>query len=179
MAAHALGEELLPAVTILGHGRVGVCLAERGDVGLDLLVGCVDARRRGVEEALDSSLAGGHQHVGVDEHGQHARGLVELDEAHATHVGREVEHLLDAVDGGPARGDLAEVEREVLRARVDLVPLAEGLDIGGAYLVAAAEKIGDQPTSDEPATARDEHARTGARGTGDLGGCFSSHDAIP
>jgi hypothetical protein len=36
--------------------------------------------------------------VGVDEHREHAGGLVELDEAHATHVGGEVEDLVYAVD---------------------------------------------------------------------------------
>ncbi len=113
--------------------------------------------------------------MGVDEHREHAGGLVVLDEAHAAHVGGEVEDLLDAVDRGPAGAELAQVEDEVLGAGVHLVPLAERLDVGRADLVAAAQQVGDQPSADESATAGDEHARYRHGGApGIVGRCFST-----
>ena len=33
VAAHALAEQLLPAVAVLGHGRIGVALLQRHDIG--------------------------------------------------------------------------------------------------------------------------------------------------
>ena len=90
VAGHPLAEQLLPAVAVLRHRRVGVLFLERGDVGAGLLVAVVDAGRRRIEEALGAGFLGGHQHVGADQHRQHALGLVGLDEAHAAHVGRQV-----------------------------------------------------------------------------------------
>ena len=90
VARHALAEQLLPAVAVLRQGGIGVLFLERGDVGVGLLVAVVDAGRRRIEEALGAGFLGGDQHVGADQHRQHALGLVGLDEAHAAHVGGEV-----------------------------------------------------------------------------------------
>ena len=54
--AHALREELLPAVPVLGQRRVRVLLAERGHVGVLLERDVVDARRRREEEPLDAGV---------------------------------------------------------------------------------------------------------------------------
>ena len=48
VAAHALAEQLLPAVAVLRHRRIGVLFLERGDVGAGLLVG--RCRRRPTSE---------------------------------------------------------------------------------------------------------------------------------
>src|SRR5690606_5240563 len=63
--AHPLGEQLLPAVAVLGHGRVGVLLGEPVDVRPVLLAGGVDAGGGGVEVALDPLVPGRHQQVRV------------------------------------------------------------------------------------------------------------------
>ena len=49
------------------------------------------------------------QHVRVDQHRQHAQGLVVLDEAHAAHVGGQVVDRAGASGGGPARLQQREV----------------------------------------------------------------------
>ena len=132
VAAHALGEELLPAVAVFGQGGIGVGFLEGDDVGVGLLVGVVDAGGGGVEEALDAFVAGGHEHVGVDEHAEHAEGFVVFDEAHAAHVGGELEDDVGAFGGLEAVVLVLEVEREVFDVLGDLVPLVERLDVDGA-----------------------------------------------
>ena len=54
VATHALGEELLPAIAILWHGRVGVDLAEGLDVGMALLVSVIDTGGGGIEKASNN-----------------------------------------------------------------------------------------------------------------------------
>jgi len=64
VAAHALGEELLPAITVLRHGRVRVFLFQRNHFVLFLLIAVVNAGRRGVKEAFYAAIARGHQQCG-------------------------------------------------------------------------------------------------------------------
>src|SRR5581483_4194919 len=47
VAAHALGEELLPSVAVLGLGRVGIGLDQRASVRTELPFGRVDTGRGG------------------------------------------------------------------------------------------------------------------------------------
>jgi hypothetical protein len=68
VTGHPLGEELLPAIAVLGIGRVGIRLGKRRDVRIGLLLPVVDARRAAVEEALRAGVACGDQHVGAGEH---------------------------------------------------------------------------------------------------------------
>ena len=84
------------------------------DLGRRLLVGCVDARRRREEEAVDAGVLRREQQVRTDEHRDHAIDLVGLDEPHPAHVAREVEDPVDAVDGLAAGIEIAEIELEVL-----------------------------------------------------------------
>ena len=96
--------------------------------------------------------------MGVDEHGEHAQGLVILDEAHATHVGGEI---VDFV--GASRGSLAvflevQIEREIFDIFEALVPLMERLDVDGANgLVATGAKRRYEMAANEPAGSRDHY----------------------
>ena len=126
VAGHPLAEQLLPAVAVLGHGRVGVVLPQRVDLGRLLLAGRVDAGRRGVEEPLHARLPGRLEHVGGDQHRQHAQRLVVLDEAHAAHVGGEVVDHVDAVAGALARRQVLKVGASVVDVVEALVPLVTG-----------------------------------------------------
>ncbi len=132
VAAHALGEELLPAVAVFGQRGVGVRFLEGDDVGVGLLFGVVDAGGGGVEETLDTLVAGGHEHVGVGEDAQHAKGFVVLDEAHAAHVGSELEDDFGACGGPEAALFVLEIEGEAFYVIGYLVPLVQGFDVDGA-----------------------------------------------
>ncbi len=81
---------------------------------------------------LDALVLAGHQQVRVDQDGDHARGPVRLDEAHAAHVAGEVVDVRDAADGVPARLERAEVGDAVVDVREHLVPLVERLDVDRA-----------------------------------------------
>ena len=85
--------------------------------GSRLLVGVVDAGGGGVEEALDAVLLRGLQQVRVDQHREHAQGLVVLDEAHAAHVGGQVVDVGGALGGALAVFRQVQVERRGSRRR--------------------------------------------------------------
>ena len=158
VAGHALAEQLLPAIAVLRHRRIGILFLQRGDVGAGLLVAVVDAGRRRIEEARDARFLGGDQHMGAHQHRQHALGLVGLDEAHAAHVGGEVVDHRRALGGGPAGFELGEVAHLVLDARGLLVPLGERLHVDAADLgVAALLQHTDQMAADEATSAGDDH----------------------
>ena len=126
---------------------------------LRLLVAVVDAGGGGVEEPLDAGLARRQQQVRVDQHGEHAQGLVVLDEAHAAHVGGEVVDRARALDGVHGRRRCrSQVGDEVLDAVGALVPLVERLDVDGADLGMAALLQGaDEMAADEAAAAGDHY----------------------
>ena len=156
--AHALGEELLPAVAVLGQRGVGVRLAQRRDPGVALALGVVDAGGRGEEVALHPAVPGGHQQVcSVDQDGQHAVRLVGLDEAHAAHVGGQV------VDPARAGADaltglgIAQVGHDVLHAVDELVPLRQGLAVHRAHAaLLPGDEVGHQMSADESPGAGDD-----------------------
>ena len=152
VAAHPLAEELLPAVTVLRHGRVGIRLHESLDGGIDLLVVGVYAGGGGEEEARDAGLARGHQEMGIDQHAQHAQGLVVLDEPHAAHVGGEVVDAHRALHGGDAVGAVPKIEPEALDVVEPLVPLLERLDVDGPQAaMALPPQVGQEVPADEAA----------------------------
>ena len=158
VAGHAFAEQLLPAVAVFRQGRIGVGFLQRRDVGLGLLVAVVDAGRRRIEEARHARLLGGDQHVGADQHRQHALRLVGLDEPHAAHVGGQVvDHLgvLGRLAAGLEQGQVAHL---VLDARRLLVPLLERLHVHGADLaVTALLKHAHQMATDEATGTGDDH----------------------
>ena len=126
----------------------------------------VDARRRPEEEPLDIGRGGGLQEMCVDEHRQHARGLVALDEPHAAHVRGEV---VDASRAGhglwrtrPARGD----RRVRLSASANTWCHSDcRLDVHRAHGLAARQQVLDEMAADEAARACYEgQVAHGARG---------------
>ena len=90
------------------------------------------------------------QQVGVDQHRQHAQGLVVLDEAHAAHVGGQIINVLSAGGGLDAVLAQVQIEDEVLHVVKNLIPLVERFDIHGADPgISLAAEIGDQSPSDK------------------------------
>jgi len=173
VAAHALGEELLPTVAVFGKRGVGVLFFEGDDVGVGLLFGVVDAGRGGVEEALDPLVACGHDHVGVGEYAQHAEGFVVFDEAHATHVGCELEDDIGASGCLEAAVFVLQVKLEAFDVFGDLIPLVDGFDVDGAYDIdAIAKQALYEMAADESAGTTDDcflsfelHSREGSFGS--------------
>src|SRR5215210_2285380 len=90
--------------------------------------------------------------MGVDQHGQHAKGLVVLDEAHTTHVGCEVVDLVHPFRGFLAAPQTPQIESAIVRGVVQLVPVFSWLDVDGSYVdLAFCEKIRYEGASDESA----------------------------
>ena len=156
VAAHALGEQFFPAIAVLGVSGVGVFLFQTGVVGFFLFVAGVDAGGGGVEEPGGAAVAGGHEHVGVDQDAEHAEAFVQLDEAHATHVGGEIVDPVGAIDGLDAGVFVLEVKRQVLRLGEALIPLPLGLFVDGADLVSLLEHGFDEVAADESTGAGHE-----------------------
>lgn len=142
--ARPLAEELLPAVAVLRHRRVGVALVQAGVGRVGLLVGRTHAGGGGVEEALDVLLLACLQYVRVDQHREHAERLLVLDEAHATDVAREVVDLGATGDGLAAWHDQTQVEHQALGVLVELMPLLDGPDVDRAHALVGAEQVADQ-----------------------------------
>ena len=156
--AHPLREELLPAVAVLGHRRIGVGLLQRRDVGVLLELDVVDACGRRKEVPLDPGVLAGHQQVRVDQHGEHARRPVGLDEAHAAHVASDVVDVRHIVDGRAARVERAEIRRSAVDPGGHLVPLVERLEVDRAEVgEALLLEVPNEPSTDEPAGAGDEN----------------------
>jgi hypothetical protein len=155
--AHALAEQLLPAIAVFRHGGVGIGLLERRDVSVDLLIRVVDTGRAGVEEAVNVGVSRRHQQVRVDEHREHAVGLVGFDEAHAAHVGREVVDGVDVLDHRATVVEFRQVSlREELDALRNLVPLIERLDVSAAHLQSVLYKRLGEVTPDKAARTGDK-----------------------
>ena len=110
------------------------------NIAVSLFIDVIDACRRGVEEALDAKIAGGYQHVGVDQDVEHAERLVVFDEAHTAHVRGQLVDCGRPCGGGIAVVLVSEIEREVLHAVSELMPLVEWLDVHGANVVEATAK---------------------------------------
>jgi hypothetical protein len=75
---------------------------------------------------------------------------VGLDEAHASHVGRQVVHFPAVGDRLIASCAVAEVELPIIDVREKLVPLSERLEINGSQIrIASAPKVRDKVSTDE------------------------------
>ena len=72
------------------------------------------------------------QQVRVDQHRQHAEGLVVLDEAHAAHVGRQVVNLARPAAGLVAGVAQLQIGLDVFDVVEHLIPLVERLDVDTA-----------------------------------------------
>ena len=99
--------------------------------------------------------------MGVDEHREHAVGLVQLDEPHAAHVGGEVEDVPRVRGGFAARVALAKVEDPVVHVRrTTWYQSVARLEVNGADSpVATATELGDEVPADESTAARNEDER--------------------
>ena len=158
VAAHPLAEKFFPAIAVFRLRRVGIFLFKGRDVGARLLVGRVNAGGRGVEKAPHPRLARGHEQMRVDEHAEHAKGLVELNEPHAAHVGGQVVDLRRAFDGFFARFSFLEVELQVFDAVEPLIPFLEGFEVDRPQIRAALPKqVGDQVSPDKSTRAANDN----------------------
>ena len=126
VAAHALAEEFFPAVTVLRHGGIGVGFLQAGIVGTGLFFTVVDAGAGGVEKLFHAMVAGGHEHVGIDEHAEHAEGFVVFDETHAAHVGGEIVNHFSITADELTGVDALHVHHQIFDVAVELVPVVEG-----------------------------------------------------
>ena len=70
----------------------------------------------------------------VDQDREHAQGLIVFDEAHASHIGREIVNVVRAPGCALTVFQKVEVERKVLDIVETLIPLTERLDIDSADL---------------------------------------------
>src|SRR5438046_1101774 len=69
------------------------------------------------------------QHVRINQHGQHTKSLVVLNEAHAAHIGGEIVNFACALTHGIAVILQVQVQDEVFSLVTNLVPLLQRLDI--------------------------------------------------
>ncbi len=98
----------------------------------------------------------------VNEHRQHAECFVAFDEAHATHVGGEIVHMVRALDGVVTRATLSQIELKIFDAGMQLMPLGKRLDIDGSNMaVAPSPEVCHQMPADEAAGASDHNALSG------------------
>ena len=157
LLAEHLGDQLLPAVAALGHGRVGIRFLEGDDVRGLLQVRVVGAGGAGEEVALHAGAVGGLGEVRVDEDAAQALHAEVLDEAHAAHVRGEVVDLHRALDGVDGVLLVAEVHGDRLDARHAQVPVGQGLAVDGPDVrVALLREVARQRPGDEAARPGDD-----------------------
>jgi hypothetical protein len=100
-----------------------------------LSTGRVDARRRGVE--VPHARRGFEEQVSVDEHAQHALGLVRLDVANAAHVCGEVVHHVEVVGLHHVTGLFSTPKVHLVNGdSMVLPPLVPRLDVHAHHLMA-------------------------------------------
>lgn len=89
----------------------------------------------------------------VDEHAQHAKSFVELNEAHATHVGGEVVNPISSIGCLDACILFLEIERQVVGFGEALIPLPLGFFIDRTDSVSFFEHRSYEMAADEAAGA--------------------------
>src|SRR6185369_3993485 len=98
-------------------------------------------------------LAGAQQQVRVDQHADHAQALVQLDEPHAAHVAGQVDDDIIVLHRGRSFIAQIEIGDDVVRLRMNLVPLGGGLDVNAADFVSAFKEVADEMSADKTAAA--------------------------
>ena len=101
-------------------------------------------------------MAGSHQHVRVNQHAQHAEPLVPLDEAHATHVRRQIINPVAAVYRLDAGRLLFQIQHQIFRFGKPLIPLPQRLFVRRADFVPLLKQGLDEVASDKSAGPGDE-----------------------
>ncbi len=76
----------------------------------------------------------------IDQHAQHAVGLVGFDKTHSSHVGRQVEHFMKTIHGLVAILPEVQVQYQVIRFFRNLVPLVQRLLVHGANHVSFGQE---------------------------------------
>src|ERR1022692_2303033 len=92
MPAHALGKELLPAISVFWESGIGIFLFQGCSVRACLFVAIVNAGRRGIKQSLDTTISSSQQHMGAHKHAEHAEGLIVFNESHASYIRRKLEN---------------------------------------------------------------------------------------
>ncbi len=75
--------------------------------------------------------------MGVGQHAQHAQGFVVFDEAHAAHVGSQLEDYIDALRGPKAMAAVLQVQCQILHSLRRLIPLMYRFHVDCAHDVDA------------------------------------------
>src|SRR5277367_335537 len=146
------------AVAIFGEGGVGIFFFEGWRFIGPLLIRVVDAGRGGVKKALCFVQDGRLEHVGVDEHGEHAERFVAFDKAHAAHVGGEIVNVAGPFGDSLATRFQIQIQGEVFDAGEVLIPLTEGLNVHSPDSRAAPRAQARYETAaDESAGACDDY----------------------
>src|SRR5215467_14180335 len=89
----------------------------------------------------------------VDEHAQHAKRFIVLDETHAAHISSEVVNKIDIRHGAFAVLFILKIDLQIFRFGEHLKPFLERLHINRANFFSLAKQIGHQMTTDEAAAA--------------------------
>ena len=119
-----------------------------------LFVGVINASRRGVEISLHADFHRGLKHVGVDQHGKHAQGLVVFDKSHAAHVCGQVVNRVRLLGGLLAGLLKIQIQDEIFHVVELLIPLVQGLDVHGTdFFETLPAQIGNKISADKTAAA--------------------------
>ena len=85
---------------------------------------------------------------------QHAKGAIVLDEAHATHIGSEIQHYGGTTHSGLTCLLVLQVQLQVFHVWETLIPFIQRFDIHGTdLLVTLTRQVPYQVSSNEAAAA--------------------------
>jgi hypothetical protein len=104
-----------------------------------LFIRGVDASRGGIEETRNGSFFRHHQHVGINQHAQHAQSLVVFDKTHSTHVGGEAVDQGNVPDCALARILATKIQLQVFGLWKKLIPFLEWLYVHCPHLLSFAQ----------------------------------------
>src|SRR5271165_2166085 len=90
--------------------------------------------------------------MGVNQHREHTKSFVLLDESHAAHVGGEIVDITGALGRCFAVLLFIQIQREILNVSVSLVPMRQRLDIDGANTFVALRPQGSNKSATDKAT---------------------------
>ena len=93
----------------------------------------------------------------VDQHAQHAQGLIVLNESHSAHVCGEHIHVLHAFARSAGRLETREIGDDIFHSIVDLIPFLQRLAVNAAdFLLAGFLHAADEMAANKAAAAGDD-----------------------